>query len=97
MNEEAIQALYDDVSSEYEVGTLDDFKGYLSDSEKRKAFYNEVASQRYEVGSLDEFEEAYGLKKKILLHQIQRLLQSLLKRVVKVLTSIRLNMAKNQQ
>lgn len=64
MNEEAIKLLYDDISSEYEVGTIDDFKSYLLDSNKRSAFFNDVIKERYDVSSLDEFENAYGLKKK---------------------------------
>lgn len=64
MNEEAIKLLYEDISSEYEVGTIDEFKSYLLDSNKRSAFFNEVIKERYDVSNLDEFENAYGLKKK---------------------------------
>ena len=64
MNEEALKALYEDVSLSYEVGTLDDFKAYLSDSQKRELFFNQVIQPEYDVQSIDDFELAYGLKKK---------------------------------
>ena len=64
MPEDKLKLLYDDVSKEYEVGTIDEFKTYLSDSKKRKAFFNEIVVPNYEVSSLDEFENIYGLKKK---------------------------------
>lgn len=60
-----ITALYDDVKSEYEVGSIDDFKKYLSDPNKRSQFYNDVVKERYDVKSLDEFENVYQLKKKV--------------------------------
>ena len=64
MNEEAIKLLYEDLIDEFDVGTLEQFIGYLSDIGNRQSFYDEVVSQRYEVGSFEEFEETYGLKKK---------------------------------
>lgn len=53
-NKDKIKVLYDAVSSDYNVGTLDEFKSKLSDSNKRKAFYDAVSSE-YDLGSLDEF------------------------------------------
>lgn len=59
-----IDALYAEVSKSYEVGSIDDFKKYLSDPKKRQLFFNDVIAPEYDVKSLDEFEQAYGLKKK---------------------------------
>jgi len=65
MNEEAIKALYESVSVDYEVGTIDEFKAYLSDDYKRNQFFENVIKPEYDVESIDEFESAYGLKKKV--------------------------------
>ena len=64
MNEEAIKALYESVSADYEVGTIDEFKAYLSDDTKRGKFFEDVIKPEYDVESIDEFETTYGLKKK---------------------------------
>jgi hypothetical protein len=64
MNKEAIELLYKDLQSEYDLGTLEDFIVYLNDDTKRQKFYNEVISQRYDVGTIQDFETTYGLKKK---------------------------------
>jgi hypothetical protein len=65
MNEEAIKALYESISADYEVGTIDDFKIYLSDDTKRAKFFDEVIKPEYDVESLEQFETVYGLKKKV--------------------------------
>ena len=64
MNEEAIKLLYEDLQTEYDVGTLNDFSVYLKDDTKREKFFNEIILPRYDVTSIDEFESTYGLKKK---------------------------------
>ena len=64
MNEEAIKLLYEDLIDEFDVGSLEEFIGYLSDIGNRQSFFDEIVSERYEVGSFEEFEDAYGLKKK---------------------------------
>ena len=64
MNKEAIELLYKDLQSEYDLGTLEDFIVYLNDDTKRQKFYDEVISQRYDVGTIQDFETTYGLKKK---------------------------------
>ena len=64
MNEEAIKLLYEDLQTEYDVGTLNDFSVYLKDDTKREKFFNEIILPRYDVASIDEFETTYGLKKK---------------------------------
>jgi hypothetical protein len=64
MNEEAIKLLYEDLIDEFDVGSLEEFIGYLSDIGNRQSFFDEVVSERYEVGSFEEFEDTYGLKKK---------------------------------
>jgi len=65
MNEEAIKLLYEDLVDEFDVGSLEEFTGYLSDIGNRQSFYDEIVSKRYEVGSFEEFEDTYGLKKKV--------------------------------
>ena len=65
MNEEAIKALYESISGDYEVGTIDEFKIYLSDETKRAKFFDEVIKTEYDVESLEQFETVYGLKKKV--------------------------------
>lgn len=64
MPQDKIKALYDDVSKEYEVGTLDEFKAYLSDADKRSKFFDQVIKPNYDVADLATFESVYGLKKK---------------------------------
>lgn len=64
MNEEAIKELYESISADYEVGTIDEFKAYLSDDYKRNQFFENVIKPEYDVQSIDEFESVYGLKKK---------------------------------
>ena len=64
MNEEAVKALYESLSENYEVGTIDEFKVYLLDETKRGKFFEEVISPEYDVESIDQFESTYGLKKK---------------------------------
>ena len=65
MNEEAIKALYESISGDYEVGTIDEFKIYLSDETKRAKFFEQVIKPEYDVESLEQFETVYGLKKKV--------------------------------
>ena len=64
MNEDAIKLLYEDLQTDFDVGTIDDFTLYLNDDTKRERFFNEVILPRYDVESIDKFEETYGLKKK---------------------------------
>ena len=46
MNEEAIKLLYEDLIDEFDVGSLEEFTGYLSDIGNRQSFYDEIISQR---------------------------------------------------
>ena len=64
MNEQALQLLYDEISSQYDVGSFEDFIEYLSDEGKKKAFFEEVIKPSYDVQSIADFDEVYGLKKK---------------------------------
>jgi|11_taG_2_1085331.scaffolds.fasta_scaffold02273_2 competence protein ComGC len=64
MNEQALQLLYNEMSAQYDVGTFEDFKEYLSDDDQRSAFFEEAIKPNYDVSSLDEFDNTYGLKKK---------------------------------
>jgi len=40
MNEEAILLLYNDLKDTYDVGSIDDFKNYLMDDNKRQMFFD---------------------------------------------------------
>ena len=64
MNEEAIKLLYEDIKDSYDVGSLDEFKNYLLDDNKRKMFFDQVIKPKYNVNTIDDFESVYGLKKK---------------------------------
>ena len=59
-----IEALWEEVGKEYEVGTLEEFKAYLSDTTKRRKFFDEIIKPTYDVESYEQFETTYGLKKK---------------------------------
>jgi hypothetical protein len=48
--------LYDAVSTDYDIGTFDEFKTKLNNPESRKAFYNGVGAE-YELGTFDEFNQ----------------------------------------
>jgi len=47
--------LYDALSQEYDLGTLDEFSVKLQDPTKRKSFYDSVSSS-YDLGSYEDFE-----------------------------------------
>jgi len=64
MPQDKLELLYNDIKNEYDVGSLDDFRAYLSDDKKRQAFFTDVVQPTYDVKSIDEFENTYGLKKK---------------------------------
>ena len=68
MNTEAIKQLWEAVSRDYEVGTIEEFTAYLSDERKRGLFFEEVVKPTYNVDTLEDFEAAYGLKKKTILN-----------------------------
>ena len=38
MNEDAIKLLYEDLQTDFDVGTIDDFTLYLNDDTKRERF-----------------------------------------------------------
>lgn len=64
MNDEAILLLYNDLKNTYDVGSLDDFKNYLMDDNKKEMFFNQVIKPEYDVDNIETFDEVYGLKKK---------------------------------
>ena len=64
MNEEAILLLYNDLKKTYDVGSIDDFKNYLMDDNKKQMFFEEVIKPTYNVDDIETFNEVYGLKKK---------------------------------
>ena len=55
MNEEAIKLLYDDLQTEFDVGTIDDFTLYLNDDTKREKFFNEIILPKYDVENIEYF------------------------------------------
>jgi len=59
-----IEQLYQAISAEYEVGSLQDFEAYLADPQKRQLFFEQIIAPNYDVASLSDFEDAYELKKK---------------------------------
>jgi len=64
MNEEAILLLYNDLKETYDVGSIDDFKNYLMDDNKKQMFFDQVIKPTYNVDDIETFNEVYGLKKK---------------------------------
>jgi len=54
--------LYDALSQEYDLGTLDEFSVKLQDSTKRRSFYDSVSSS-YDLGSYEDFEGKVVKKK----------------------------------
>lgn len=58
-----IKLLYDAVSKDYDLGTLDEFSNKLKDPTKRKAFYDGVGAE-YKLGDYSDFETKIGAKKK---------------------------------
>jgi hypothetical protein len=64
VSNDKIKVLFDAVSSDYEIGTIDEFKTKMQDPEKRKAFYTGIGKE-YDLGeNLDVFESKLGFKKK---------------------------------
>ena len=63
MNEN-LQALYDSLKGEYDLGTPEEFFAYLQDGGNRKVFYEQIIQPQYDVDNQDVFEQTYGLKKK---------------------------------
>jgi hypothetical protein len=64
MNDKAILLLYNDLKDTYDVGSIDDFKNYLMDNNKRQMFFDEVIKPTYDVDNIETFNKVYGLKKK---------------------------------
>ena len=65
MNEEAILELHNELSADYEVGDIDQFKAYLQDPESRVDFFEQIIKPVYAVEDIADFEAFYGLKKTI--------------------------------
>ena len=64
MNEEAILLLYNDLKDTYDIGSIDDFKNYLMDDNKKQMFFEQVIKPKYDVNTVEDFESAYGLSQK---------------------------------
>ena len=61
---DALMLLWKEIGEEYDVGTYDEFKEYLSNDDNRKSFYEGVIEPAYEIESQEKFESIYDLKKK---------------------------------
>lgn len=55
MNEDALQRLYQGVSSKFDVGSYNDFKGKMATPDDRKKFYD-AASSKVDIGPYGEYE-----------------------------------------
>ena len=64
VSSDKLKVLYDAVSADYDLGTIDDFKTKLSDPVKRKSFFDGVGAE-YDLGKdINDFESKLGFKKK---------------------------------
>ena len=54
-DKDKIKLLYDAVSSEYDLGSYEEFAYKLQDANKRKALYDAIGS-KYDLGSFEDFE-----------------------------------------
>ena len=64
IDDKAVALLYEDLKDSYDVGSLEDFKAYLSDKETRDLFFEQVIKPEYDVDTIDDFESAYGFAEK---------------------------------
>jgi hypothetical protein len=64
IDDKAVALLYEDLKDSYDVGSLEDFKVYLSDKSKRDLFFEQVIKPEYDVETIDDFESAYGFTEK---------------------------------
>jgi hypothetical protein len=62
-NGDKIKALYNAVSNDYNVGTLDEFTQKLQDPNKRQALYNTVGKE-YDLGDYNSFNQKLGFDNK---------------------------------
>lgn len=61
--DEELQKLYNAVSSNFDIGTYDQFKGKMQTPEDRRKFYDVVSSQ-FDIGDYESYEGRLGSKKK---------------------------------
>ena len=54
-DKDKIKLLYDAASSEYDLGSYEEFASKLQDADKRKALYDAIGS-KYDLGSFEDFE-----------------------------------------
>ena len=64
IDDKAVALLYEDLKDSYDVGSLEDFKVYLSDKSKRDLFFEQVIKPEYDVETIDDFESVYGFAEK---------------------------------
>jgi len=55
MPQESLQALYNSVSENYDVGTFDTFTQKMQDPTKRKAFYGAISNE-FDLPEYEQFE-----------------------------------------
>ena len=55
MPQESLQALYNSVSEDYDVGTFDTFSDKMQDPTKRRSFYNAISNE-FDLPEYDQFE-----------------------------------------
>ena len=67
------QKLYNALSSQFDLGSFDEFNSKMNNPDSRKKLYNSVSSS-FDLGSFDEFESKIaGAPKKKFLHRCQSL------------------------
>ena len=75
--------------------TVQEFAGSIKEKYPQYTDMDDLELTKKMLAKYPQYADVVDVKKKNFLHQIQRLLQSLLKRVVKVLILMRLSMAKS--
>jgi hypothetical protein len=70
-NGDKIKALYNAVSNDYNVGTLDEFTQKLQDPNKRQALYNTVGKE-YDLGDYNSFNQKLGFDSQEVQQQAQQ-------------------------
>ena len=65
MDEKELQALYNAMSKQFNVGNFDAFKNKMQTPEQRKSFYDAVGKNGYDLGDYNSYEQRIaGVKKK---------------------------------
>ena len=56
MDEKELQALYNAMSKQFDVGDWNSFKGKMQTTDQRKNFYDAINKNGYDLGDYNEFE-----------------------------------------